>query len=750
MSLWGLIGWAQYGPGEGSGGLGFSFRGWLVTAGECGAPSQPHPGVMQIACSVPEGEPGILELEARRVPPGPMDIRVEEVPRGWPETLWRQGTGGWVDSGSPIASGFGPLLVVRYRFTPPPGSAGRTVVLRFRAWSPGAVGELELRALLSITGPGEAPSSGPSIGTTDPSGRFTVPVEELPDTYVAGTLTDCASGEPLAGVQVTAALGPRPGADRIRGLGDVGWVLVAVPDYGQSRVDRFHLFSSMTPSGRVTGTIDVGTVCVGPATAAGRTDPRGKFTVQLPGYPWTSVGGRLGVCGGGPLGDQDFTLRPLVEGGKIRGFELEVPGYAPVTVTRFTEISFLGLTTYQLGDVCLSPLVEAGPPHPEGRCAGIELRVLSLNANRLTASAKAVPAREREIMSAIKQGTTHRFDIVCLQEWFQDVDISGVTGLRAWSTDKGPLLRHWLGAEPVLDEVYVEGKVERGIRVIEAYPNNYGAEIVFGASYVAGPDCTRFLEARIDGGLVILVKPPYRIVAVSAFLFSATADWDAHASKGALYARVQLDPDDPDCYVHVFNTHLQADYPGKNYAAVRGRQIEELCEFIEKCIRDEEADHPIILVGDFNIPASRPGNWGEGLIVPPGVDTKAPVRSREYVLLTDQLKRLELEDVWASLRPGEPGFTWIGKGWRTKFPSPWGNLGNTLATEGGMPGRLDYIFVHKGADGSPIRLELLGIERLPESQGQGAVPYTWVQDGEQVMSFTLSDHLGLVLRAATK
>jgi len=437
-------------------------------------------------------------------------------------------------------------------------------------------------------------------------------------------------------------------------------------------------------------------------------------------------------------------LSPIYEGGQLAGFELSPEGYGPKAVTEFFRLSLFNTTVYALGEVCFSP------PVRKKACQDVLLKILSLNTQRLTVGARAVKAREREIMNFIRKGGAYRFDIVCLQEWFQDVDVAGVTGLRAWSTDKGPLLRHWIGASPDLEEIKVADKRVGDIRLINAYPNDYGAEIVVGPNYVAGPDCTRFLETRIDGGLVILVRPPYRIIAASAFLFSSGEDWDAHASKGALYARVQIDPSDPQCYIHVFNTHLQADYAGKNYAWIRAEQIEELVRFMKKCIDDDPDNHPIILTGDFNVAAPRPKNWGKDLVPPQGANIGIPSTSREYVSLIQRLQGLGLRDAWASLRPGDPGFTWIGKDWGSRFPSPWGNLGNTLATEDGWPARLDYIFVYAGGKGSPVKLQLQSIRRSPEKTGPNTKPYQWRQGNERISSFTLSDHLGLILEAITK
>ncbi len=727
--LWALYGIAQYGPGEGGyGAVSLQFSGRLVSAGSC-----VQEAANLIRCRVPAGTQGTIQLTAT-VTPGSYPVSIAAVSL----TSWARFR---------PASGYGTAQAT-CTFLPPAGAARSTFELRFRASTTGAY--VDLVVILEVIAP-------PAEYRTDGQGGFSVPAEELPDTWITGALTRCGDG-PLADTPVTVRLIPVEGKASIRGLSDIGAVEISSPGYGTATVprERLRFLSSMDISGHVQRTIDVGTVCLGvgeapytppitPGAVYGETGANGELSISLD--PKTRVSGRLKECGGGtPLAGVAVRLTPMYERGKLVGFEIVPEGYPPRAVTEILRLSLFNVTIYNLGEVCF------GPPIGEVGCRKVSLKVLSLNAQRLTANAKAVAAREQEIMNFIKKGGSYQFDIVCLQEWFQDVDVAGITGVRAWSTDKGPLIRHWIGARPNLEEVKVGGQEVRGIRLINAYPNSYGAEIIFGSNYVAGPDCTRFLETRIDGGLVILVKPPYKIIAASAFLFSSGEDWDAHASKGALYARVQLDPDNSDCYIHVFNTHLQADYPGKSYAGIRKAQIDELIEFIGKCTADDQDGHPVVLTGDFNIAAPRPGDWGKGLVPPEGsdVDTRKPTESNEYAFLERWLRALGLRDAWTVLRRNDPGFTWIGKDWRTRFPSPWGNLGNTLATEGGWPARLDYIFVFSGRDNSPITLRLVEIQRSPESTSPKTKPYRWRHGGQWVNSFALSDHLGLILEVVAE
>jgi endonuclease/exonuclease/phosphatase family metal-dependent hydrolase len=724
---------AQYGPGEG-GYMSFRFEGQVVGAVSC-----EHRGTDTLRCRVREGTSGHVELRAAVNPPALLEIRLLSAPPGWP--------------GLSVASGYGTASA-EYRFALPRGSAGRRFELVFGAFCEGALVS-SLTVILEVEWPPSPfPVTTVPVYVTDREGRFTIPVGELSDTVVRGTIA--CDGKPKSGVQVSAKLIPREGRGSIRTLTDVGGVELSSPDFGTIKIprERLRFSSSFDITGRIQRTIDVGTVCLKlgeipyakPITSdvvSGKTGRDGELSLSLD--PRTRVTARLIDCEkGNPLAGVTVRLSPIYEQGELTGFEISPEGYASKAVTEIFRFSMFNTIIYNLGEVCFSP------PTLEKRCKSVPLKIFSLNAQRLTITAKAVKAREQEIMKFIKRG---QFDIVCLQEWFQDVDVAGVTGLRAWSIDKKALLRSWIGANPNLEEIKVTEKRVSGIRLINAYPNNYGAEIVLGPNYIAGPDCTRFLEKRLDGGLVILVRSPYKIIAASAFLFSNSEDWDAHASKGALYARVQLDPNDPQCYIHIFNTHLQADYPGKNYAKIRAKQLEELITFISKCVSDDSDKHPILLIGDFNIIAPRPKNWGKNLDPPQGmvVNTTAPTKSNEYILLTQQLQRWwGLTDAWASLRPGDPGFTWIGKDWGTRFPSPWGNLGNTLATEGGWPARLDYMFVYTGGIGSPIKLQLQSIKRSPEKTTRKTNPYEWRQGDEKITSFTLSDHLGLILEMITK
>jgi len=355
LSFWALYGMAQYGPGEsGYGSVSLRFQGRLLTQGTC---YQPAENILR--CQIPEGSLGVLELEAKRSPAGSVYIRLVSPPAGWPPFH--------------VASDLRGTVQAQYRFTIPPGTAGSRFELLFEAWTAGVLRPVQLQVILEVIS--VQPPTGPEYARpgyiTDTQGRFSVPVKEFPDTVVSGTVTRCGI-QPLPGVPVSVELIPKEGQRWIRNLGDIGAVRVSSPGYGEAVVSEFRLLSSMDITGRVQRTIDVGVVCLrptgtttGPAITwpivprptpiRGTTDEKGEFTVSWPGQPGTTVTGRLTECTVRPLPNQEFELTPIYEGGTLRGFTLDVPGYEPVTVTEFGRISILGITSYLLGDVCLHP-----------------------------------------------------------------------------------------------------------------------------------------------------------------------------------------------------------------------------------------------------------------------------------------------------------------------------------------------------------------------------------------------------------
>jgi endonuclease/exonuclease/phosphatase family metal-dependent hydrolase len=120
---------------------------------------------------------------------------------------------------------------------------------------------------------------------------------------------------------------------------------------------------------------------------------------------------------------------------------------------------------------------------------------------------------------------------------------------------------------------------------------------------------THSLSPSIDGGLLILSKSPIVRKDILTFSSAAFADW--YASKGVLYALVQVGPREPH-YMHLFCTHLQATYDetGRDESErVRKDQIAQTVAFIKKCVFNRE-DWPIVICGDLNVQCRKSGKDG--------------------------------------------------------------------------------------------------------------------------------------------
>ena len=359
---------AQYGGEAGYGEAHLQFTGRVrVSGGSCQQFAQDL-----IRCQVPAGTQGVVELTAT------------VTPSSYTVTISAVSLPGWA-SFQPVSM-YGTAQTT-CTFTPPTGAVGQSFELRFRALTVHGLC-VDLRVILDVVAvqpPAEPESPGPGY-LTDDQGRFSVPVEYLPNTWVTGVLTQCTV-RPLVGVPVEVTLIPKEGRLTIGGLSDVGAVRISTP-YGESTVTDFRLLSSMDIYGRVTQTIDVGAVCImptGPVSPPtppytqpieGTTDEEGKFSLPLPGQPGITVTGRLTECTVRPLPNQEFELTPIWTEGTISGFTIDVPGYEPVSISKFGRISIFGLTNYRLGDVCLHPRVEeeiggegeeAPPPSPPPR-----------------------------------------------------------------------------------------------------------------------------------------------------------------------------------------------------------------------------------------------------------------------------------------------------------------------------------------------------------------------------------------------
>lgn len=409
---------------------------------------------------------------------------------------------------------------------------------------------------------------------------------------------------------------------------------------------------------------------------------------------------------------------------------------------RWVLASFLGLL--MVASVSTPQAAEQG----SDQCPNIpELRFFTQNTFLLHAAFGLVQApyleeRVQDIANLIG-AKGERYDIVGLQEVF-------------WDEAKRRILKDWTGEEITLKDVKLEHDAEVNSVKLKAFsPNAKGVEFrVVNEHCIAGPDSTAFLEMRLDGGLMILSK--YPIMWASAFIYEdctkketppgETAD--CFASKGVLYARIDLSNGrNKDCYIHVFVTHTQADEirstlcPGCTHGdciETRRKQLRELRTFIGKATKND--GHPIVLMGDFNMAADKPKDWGKkAYVISPSedVDITSAVRSDEYGSWLGPIPSspIKIMDVWAELHRDLPGFTWIGKDWKTEEPSPWDDIGNVLVEDDGPPTRLDYFYYFPGEE-SALKLVLTSIELVPSK------PDTLYRFDEKE-SYTVSDHLGL-------
>jgi len=322
------------------------------------------------------------------------------------------------------------------------------------------------------------------------------------------------------------------------------------------------------------------------------------------------------------------------------------------------------------------------------------------------------------------------YHIIGLQEVF-DAD-SQDRIIKAWY-NKLVKTTKWISLKKAILEQKKDLAQLKARGVIDARPNKEEAQIVYDEYFVMGPDQKD--DPSQDGGLAILST--YPIIAASGFVYTKSLGLDSLANKGALYARINLAPASKreDCYIHVFVTHAQATRKNDpaGCAQVRKAQFKELRQFIQNATADKDGGYdgyPIVLMGDFNVIADKAAN-------------------SEYRAMLGELRGLS--DVWDKLNPQLPGHTLIGTNQKTRFPSPWGNLGNTLAMEPDMPQRIDYFFYYYG---NRLMLDPKSIELVPSKQGtlycfdkQNVSPTTCrtipPQVGCKLKSYTVSDHLGL-------
>jgi endonuclease/exonuclease/phosphatase family metal-dependent hydrolase len=102
-----------------------------------------------------------------------------------------------------------------------------------------------------------------------------------------------------------------------------------------------------------------------------------------------------------------------------------------------------------------------------------------------------------------------------------------------------------------------------------------------------------------NSGLVILSKYPLQNVHFERYTHRTFVDALAH--KGFVCCEIVA----PSHHLVLCNTHLQADYPLLNCAAVRKKQLEQLCNFVRRSYvnaRGNPKQWPVVMCGDWNIP----------------------------------------------------------------------------------------------------------------------------------------------------
>ncbi len=386
------------------------------------------------------------------------------------------------------------------------------------------------------------------------------------------------------------------------------------------------------------------------------------------------------------------------------------------------------------------------------------------------------------------------YEIVCLQEVFngssqnriaaswQDMIYRNVNNgaFDEWQAD---YFNYWYNSLPNRDKnvwhslneaqsvsLLADYKNFWGVKVSDRRVNDIEAKLICSPYYVMGPD-RGHLDIRQDGGLVILSR--YPIIECSAMIYLSASGSDSLANKGAIYACIRIGPSEDD-YIHVFCTHIQSH----GYSETRLVQITELLNFISNIIKyDKDYIHPILIAGDFNVAAEKPGNWMEFTDVkPPETGNAAESdnsgkRTGEYLKFREIMKdfpsdqldtssQVYLTDSWLELNPEEPGFTWIGKDWITGSNNSYGDIGNRIAIENGEPERIDYIFYFGGENN--LYLNPLFISLVPDKPGKlycfdkrsGESDGLLSSNGCREISpesdcsfksYTVSDHLGLEL-----
>jgi sphingomyelin phosphodiesterase len=112
-----------------------------------------------------------------------------------------------------------------------------------------------------------------------------------------------------------------------------------------------------------------------------------------------------------------------------------------------------------------------------------------------------------------------------------------------------------------------------------------------------------FSKHFVDGGVLLISK--FKLSNHHWFKYHKSNGIDSLSEKGILYSRVHFDE---DFDIHLFSTHMQANYPKVMKKCIRTRvsQFDQLKKVIEKHAFDSM---PVIVTGDFNVDSNK--NNGE-------------------------------------------------------------------------------------------------------------------------------------------
>ncbi|RUP49729.1 Endonuclease/exonuclease/phosphatase [Jimgerdemannia flammicorona] len=189
-----------------------------------------------------------------------------------------------------------------------------------------------------------------------------------------------------------------------------------------------------------------------------------------------------------------------------------------------------------------------------------------------------------------------------------------------------------------LQEAFAFGSIRKDILICKARK--------MGFNYHIESMRKNICDWSIDGGLLILSK--FKIVDSAKLEYERGVHSDWFAAKGALHARLELNP---STHLDLFTTHTQASYgpppPTLTDSAtkVRFRQFSKLHDFIAfRANLPTGASSPVIpilLAGDLNVDASQH--------VPPPTQPSSGA-SEEYEAMMKVLRGDSIEDLPASER----------------------------------------------------------------------------------------------------